>query len=117
MPSRSIVSRDDPETLRLELQQRRRRDRLDLRDDQCRFLAQHEFAQRRRIQHVEHVRAMRHLHRRCVPVAIRGDHLDAESLQFDRDFLAEFASAEHEHARAGGRERGADGSHSEGGRG
>ena len=54
------------------------------------------------IEHVDHVRAMRDLHRRRVGVAIDRDHFAAEALQLDRDFLAELARAEQHHASAEG---------------
>ena len=84
----------------LQLDQRRRRDRLDLRHDQLRSFALDERAQRGAVEHVDHMRAMRDLHRRRVRIAIDRDHFAAEALQFDRDFLAELARAEQHHARA-----------------
>ena len=111
--SRGARGRDDGEVLRLlELDQRRRRDRLDLRHDQVRPFALDDCAQRCAVEHVDDVRAMRDLHRRRVRVAIDRDHFAAEALQLDRDFLAELAGAEQHDARAGRRQRGTDGRHS-----
>ena len=119
MPSRSMVSRaaravgNHAEALGLQLEQCGRGDRLDLGHDQCRPFAQHQLAQRRGVEHVQHVRPVRDLHGGRVRVAIRRDHLDAEPLRLDRDFLAEFPGAEQQHAGAGGGEGSADGSHGE----
>ena len=91
-------------------------DRLDLGHDQVRPLARDQRAQRGAVEHVEHVAAMRDLHRRRVGVAVGGDHLDAEALQFDRHFLAQFARAEQQHARGVRRQRRADRGHRRSGR-
>ena len=61
-----------------------------------RLLALDHRAQRRAIEHVDHVAAMRDLHRRCIGVAIARDHLDAEALELDHDLFAELAGAEHQ---------------------
>jgi hypothetical protein len=55
--------------------------------------------------------AVRHLHGGRVGIAVDGDHLDAEALQFDDDFLAEFPGAEEHGLGGSGRERGADAGH------
>lgn len=62
-------------------------------------------AQRGGIRHVDHVRAMRDLVAGRVRIAVDRDHLDAEPLQRDDDFLAEFAGAEQHDARGRGRKR------------
>ena len=59
------------------------------------------------VEHVDHVAAMRDLHRRRIRVAIGGDHLHAEALQFDRHFLAQLAGAQQQHAGGVRSERGA----------
>ena len=109
MPSRSIVRRAARAVgitrrlplrrSRLELDQRRRVDRLDLGHDQVRALACDQRAHGGAVEHVEHVAAVRDLHRRCVGIAVGGDHFHAEALQFDRHFLAQLARAEQQHAR------------------
>ncbi len=73
-----------------------------------RLLLLDERAQRDAVGHVDHVRAMRDLVARRVRVAVDGDHFDAEPLQRDDDFLAQFASAEQHDARCGCRQRRAD---------
>ena len=49
--------------------------------------------------------AMRHLLRRGVGIAIHRDGLHAQPLQFDHDFLAQFAGAQQHHLDGGGRQR------------
>ena len=44
--------------------------------------------------------------RRCVRITVGRDHFDAEPLQRDHHFLAEFAAAEQEHPDGMGGERG-----------
>lgn len=83
-------------------------DGLDLRHDQMRALLLDQRAQRRGIAHVDHVRAMRDLVPRRIRVAVHGDHFDAEPLQRNDHFLAEFARAEQHHARGGGGKRGTE---------
>ena len=45
---------------------------------------------------------------RCVLIAVDGDHFDAEALQGDDHFLAEFAVAEKHDAQGAGGKRGAN---------
>lgn len=99
------VGIDLGEALGLDRGQRVGGDRLDLGHDQVRLLGLDQRAQRGRVGHVDHVRAMRDLVAGRVRVAIDGDHFDAEALQRDDDFLAEFAGAQQHDARGGGRER------------
>jgi len=54
-------------------------------------------AERRRVQHVDGVTAVRHLHRRSVVITVDRDDFDAEALHFDDHFLAQFARTEHQH--------------------
>ena len=75
----------------------------------CGFSLRDQVAQRRRIEHVQRVAAMRDLHRRRVVVAVGGDHLDAEALQLDRHFLAQLARAEQQHAGGARGQRRAEG--------
>ena len=96
---RAAWRRDDDPALGLEGDELLRGDRLDLGDDQVRSLVLDDLAQRDAIQHVDDVRAVRDLHRRCVRVAIARDDLDAEPLQLDHDLLAELTGAEHQDAR------------------
>ena len=59
-------------------------------------------AQRLAVEHGQGVAAVRDLHGRRVGIAVDDDDLDAESLQLDGDFLAQFAAAAEQHARGGG---------------
>src|SRR5690606_24446711 len=89
-------------------------DRLDLRHHQLRLLALDHLAHRVAVEHVDDVAAMGDLHRRRVGVAIHRDHFDAEALQFDRHFLAQFARTEQQDAlgvRGQGRSDGRHGRH------
>jgi len=54
------------------------------------------------------VAAVRHLHGRGVGVAVDSDDFGPQPLQFDGDFLAEFAGAEKHDAHGGVREGGAE---------
>ena len=47
------------------------------------------------------MRSMRDLHARGIGIAITGDDLDAEALQLDDHFLAEFTGAKKEDFRGG----------------
>ncbi len=77
-------------------------DGLDLGDDQVRTLGLDHRAQARAVEHREDVAAVRDLHRRRVRVAVAGDDLAAEALQFDGHLLAELAGTE-QHDPGGGR--------------
>ena len=44
-------------------------------------------SERRAVQHVDHVRAVRDVHRRRIRIAIDCDHFAAEALQLDHHFL------------------------------
>ena len=66
----------------------------------CRPFGLDQRAQRGGIRHVDHVSAVRDLMPRRAGVAIDRDRLDAEALQRDHDFLAEFAGAEQQHLTA-----------------
>ena len=90
---RRARGRDDAKTIGLELDERGRRDRLELRDDVVGTLLEHHAPQRVGVGHRDHVRALRHLHRGSVGVAVDGDDRDAESRGFDRHLLAELARA------------------------
>ncbi|MNT59512.1 hypothetical protein D3C72_1970310 [compost metagenome] len=67
--------------------------------------------QGRAIEHIEHMAAMRHLHRRGIGVAIHGDHLDAEVLQFDHHFLAQLTRTTEQDAGRTRRQWGTDTGH------
>ncbi len=58
--------------------------------------------QRGRVRHVDHVRAMGDLVAWRILITIDRDDFDAEALQRDDDFLAEFAGAEQHDARGRG---------------
>jgi hypothetical protein len=83
-------------------------DGLDLRHDQRRTLQRDQRAQRVAVEHAQHMTAMCDLHRRRIGVAVGHHHLAAEALQLDRDFLAQLAAAEQQHAQSEGRERGSE---------
>jgi hypothetical protein len=85
---RGLRGGDDGPALGLEQQQLLRGDRLDLRHDQAGLLALDHRAQLRAIEHVDHVAAVRDLHRGRIGIAIARDHLDAKPLQLDHHFLA-----------------------------
>ena len=51
------------------------------------------------VQHVDHVRAMCHLHRGRIRVSIDRNGLDAEALEFEHYFFTEFARAAEEDFR------------------
>src|SRR5690606_26816150 len=97
---------DHAQALGFHFDQGRGVDRLDLGHHDVRALALDHRAHRGAVEHVDDVTAMRDLHRRRVGVTVDRDHLDAEALQLDGDFLAELARAEQEHA---GRMRGQGG--------
>src|SRR5581483_10357285 len=82
--------------LALELDQRRRVDRLDLGDDEVRLLFLDHAPDLGAVEHLDHVGAMRDLHRRRILIAIDRDALAAEALRLDDDFLAELARAEQQ---------------------
>ena len=67
-----------------------------------------QLAQRGAVGHRNDVGAMGDLMAGGVCVAVDGDDFDAEPLQRDDDFLAEFAGAEQHDAQGGGGKRGAD---------
>src|SRR5688572_31954081 len=54
---------------------------------------------------------MRDLHRRGIGIAVGGDHFHAEALQLQRDFLAQFARTEQQHARGVRGQRRTEGDH------
>jgi hypothetical protein len=80
-------------------------DGLDLRHDQVRLLPLHQRPQRRRVGHGDHMRPVRHLLRGRIGVAVHRDHLAAQPLQLDGDFLAELARAQQHHPDRRGRKR------------
>ncbi len=77
-------------------------DGLDLRHDQMRPFLLDQRAQRGAVGHVDDMRAMRHLMAGRIGVAVHRDDFDAQALQGDDDFLAEFAAAEQHDAGGGG---------------
>ncbi|MOA07786.1 hypothetical protein D3C78_1275060 [compost metagenome] len=99
------------EALGLQLDQGIGGDRLDLGDDVVRLLLLDHRAQGGAVEHADHMAAMRHLHGRRVGVAVDGDHLAAQALQFDGDFLAQLARAAQEHTGRARRQRGSDHGH------
>ena len=92
----------------LDLGQRIGGDGLDLRDNQVRPFALDQLAQRLRVGHVHHVRAVCHLMAGRIRIAVHGDHLDAETLQRDDDLFAQFAGTEQHNSRSGRAEWGSD---------
>ena len=61
--------------------------------------------QRIPVQHVDHVRAVRHLHGRRIRVAVDRNDLHAKALGLDGHFLAEFARTQQHQAGGVGGER------------
>ena len=96
------------QTFRLDLRQLIRRNRFDLRHDQMRPLKLDHRAQSRRIRHLNHMRAMRHLMRGRVGITIHRNHLRAIALQLNRHFFAQLARPEQHDACGIGSERCAD---------
>ena len=103
--------RDDRPALGLELQERRRVDRFDLRHDEVRLLGLDDRAQGGGVEHVDHVRAVGDLHGRRRGVAVDGDDFDAQALGLDDDLLAQLTCAEQEHPGGTGLERRSDWHH------
>jgi hypothetical protein len=102
---------DHGKTLALQLDQRRRGNRLDLGHDVMRLLQLDHRTQGRAIEHIDHMAAVRHLHRRGIGIAIHGDHLDAEALQFDHHFLAQLTRTAEQDASRTRRQWGSDTGH------
>ena len=84
---------------RFERGQRVGGDGLDLGYDDMRPLGLDQRRERIAVGHRQRVRTVRHLMPRRVGIAVDGDRLDAQSLQRDQHFLAEFAAAEQHDAR------------------
>ena len=76
-----------------------------------RFFLLDDRAQRRAIEHVDHMMTVRDLHGRRVGVAIHRDHLDAQALQFDQQFLAQLTRTTKQDANGAGRQRSANSWH------
>ena len=76
--------------------------------DQVRLFLFDQAAQCGTIGHRNDVGAMSDLMAGRVFVAVDGNHFDAQALQRDDHFLAEFAGTEQHDAQGGGGERGAD---------
>lgn len=89
-------------------------DGFDLRHDQVRLLLGDQRPQGLRVEHVQHVRTMRHLHGRCVGIPIGGNHFHPEALQLDGDLLAQFARAQQQHTGGGRRQRRDESGHERG---
>jgi hypothetical protein len=109
--ARGARRRDDGVALGLEFHQGVGGDGLDLGDDVVGLLPLDHRPQGLAVEHGNGVAAVCDLHRRGVVVAVDDNDLDAEALQFDDDFLAEFAAAAQQHAGGRGGERGADAGH------
>ena len=71
-------------------------------------------ADRGRVQHVQHVRTMRHLHRRRVRVAVGGNDFHAQALQLDGHFLAQFPGSQQQDAGGGRGQWGSKSGHAHG---
>jgi len=89
---------DHVQAFAFHLHQGGRVDRLDLRHHQVGMLGLDHAAQRGAVQHVDHVAAVRHLHRRRVGVTVHRDHFHRIALQLDRHLLAELAGTQQQHA-------------------
>lgn len=104
--ARSARGRDHPQALFLfQLDQGFGVDGLDLRHHQVRPLLGDQRTQGHRVEHVDHVRAVRDLHGRRIGIAVSGDHFHAQPLQLDGHLLAEFARAQQQHTGGGGGQR------------
>ena len=88
---------NDGKALALQFGQRGGGNGLDFRHDQVGLFQFDHPAQRLAVEHVDHMGAMRDLHGGGVGVAVHRDHFDAEALQLDGDFLAEFTRAAQQH--------------------
>ena len=93
---------------RLDIGQNLGGDGLDLRHDDVRRLGQDDAVQHLGVGHGDDVAAVRHLHGRGVAIAVHRDHLAAQPLQFNGDFLAQFARAQQHDAHGGVGKRGAE---------
>ena len=93
----------------LQLDERIGGQRLDLRHDEVGANLGDEVLHGLRVGHVQLVPEMRHLMRRGVGVAVGGVDLDAETLERDGHFLAQFTRSQQQNSRGALRVRGADG--------
>ena len=103
---RGARRRHDVQPLRLELEQHRRGDRLELGHDEQlrarpRALGVQHVAQRVGIGHVDHGVALRDLHRGRARVAVDRQHLAAEPQRLDRHLTTELAAAQQHEAHGG----------------
>ncbi len=86
-------------------------DGFDFRHDVVRLLGLDHCAQGGAIEHVDHVAAVRHLHGRGIGVTVHGNHFNAQALQLDHHFLAQFATATQQYSGRGRRQGGSDTGH------
>ena len=77
-----------------QFEQFRRCDCFHFRNDIVRFFKFDHPAEFLRVQHIDDMAAVRNLHSGRVCIPVYGDHLHAETLHLDHDFLAELACAE-----------------------
>ena len=77
----------------LEFDERSGGNRFDLRDNEIRPLGGDQFAQGGGVGHVDDPRAVRHLLPRGILVTVYGGDFDAQTLQGDNNFFAEFPGA------------------------
>ncbi len=108
---RSTRGRNHREAFGLKLHKRSGGDGFDFRDDKVRFFKLDDSAQGNTVKHVDHMAAMSDLHRRRVLVTVNSDHFNAQALQFDHDFLAQFAAAAEQYASRGRRQWSSDSGH------
>ena len=106
--------RHDTDPAGLRLGEHVGRDRLDLGDDHVGALGGQQRTQRVGVEHVDDVRAVRDLHRRSTGVPVGRDDLDPETLQLDRDLLAELPRAEQQDAGRARGQGGAEGARRDG---
>ena len=97
---------DRRHTLLLQCSQCIGRDRFNFRHYEVRPLLLNDSTQGNSIEHRDHMRPVRHLHRRSIFVGINSDYLDTVTLEFNDDFFAEFARPTEHDSGGFGSERG-----------
>ena len=88
---------DHGDAVLFQFRQGRHRKRFDFRDHHIGAMFSHHRQQVRGFGHRQHLRHIGHLHRRCIGVAVAGDHPTAQPLRCNGHLLAQFAAAKEQH--------------------